>query len=226
MPDSSRRVQRRPRHDSAPAELCSRDTRLAAIIAEVGPYRPAPPRDHFGALVRAIVSQQVSKHAAEAILGRLHALFPSGRPAAAALRELPARKLIKAGLSRRKVEYLRELSTHVADGRLDFARLRRLPDEAVIERLTAVKGIGRWTAEIYLIFTLGRPDVLPLGDVALLAKVRELYELPADSGAEHFDAIAESWRPWRSIACWYLYRSINMRREARAAAQAAVEAAA
>jgi DNA-3-methyladenine glycosylase II len=203
----------RKHHHRAVAAL-KRDARLAAIIAIVGPYRPSPAGDRFFALVRAIVSQQVSKYAAEAILARLLALFPGGVPEAKALLKLRTPKLLGVGLSRRKVEYLRDLATHVADGRIDFATLDRLGDEEVIERLTAVKGIGRWTAEMYLLFTLGRPDILPLGDVALVNAVRDIYALPADADAAHFGTIAENWRPWRSVACWYLYRSINMRRAA------------
>ena len=216
MPTATRTL-----HGAALAALKGCDPRLAAVIDQVGPYQPAKRGDGFAALVRAIVSQQVSKYAAEAILGRVHALFRDGRPEPLALLALPRRRLVAAGLSRRKVDYLRDLAAHVADGRLDLARLRRLPDEAVVESLTAVKGIGRWTAEMYLIFTLGRPDVVPLGDAALLAAVRELYGLPAEADGEHFDAIAATWRPWRSIACWYLYRSINLRREAKAAERAA-----
>ena len=216
----------RPRHHRAIATL-QRDQRLAAVIAAVGPYLPNPRGDGFAALVRAIVSQQVSKYAAEAILARLHALFAGDRPEPAALLRLRAPRLIGVGLSRRKVEYLRDLARHVVDGRIDFAALETLPDEAVVEALTAVNGIGRWTAEMYLMFTLGRPDVLPLGDVALINIMRELYGLPAEADASHFGAIAENWRPWRSVACWYLYRTINMQRTAaKEAAKAAKRAAA
>lgn len=204
----------RPRHQRALAALKRCDGRLAEVIATVGPYRPNPPGDGFAALVRAIASQQVSKYASEAILARLFAALPDGRLDAAALLRLTPRKMIGTGLSRRKVEYMRDLAQHVVDGRLDFAELDSLDDEAVIERLTAVKGIGRWTAEMYLLFTLGRPDVLPLGDIALVNAVRELYGLPDHADHTHFGAIAEAWRPWRSVACWYLYRSINQRRAA------------
>ncbi len=215
----------RPRHHRAIAAL-KRDLRLADVIAAVGPYRPTPGGDGFGALVRAIVSQQVSKHAAEAILGRLHALFPDGKPDPAALLRLRTPRLMKVGLSRRKAEYLRDLARHVASGRIDFAALETMPDEAVIETLTAVKGIGRWTAEMYLMFTLGRPDIFPLGDVALVNAVRAIYGLPDESDHTHCGAIAETWRPWRSVACWYLYRSINMQRAAaKEAARAALQAA-
>ena len=203
-------------HEAAVATLRG-DDRMAAVIDMVGAYKPSRRGDGFAALVRAIVSQQVSKYAAEAILGRLHALFRDGRPEARAMLNLRPRQMIAVGLSRRKVEYLRDLAAHVADGRLDLARLGRMSDEAVIERLTAVKGIGRWTAEMYLLFTLGRPDVLPLGDIALVNAVRELYALPPEADETHFGSIAEAWRPWRSVACWYLYRKINLEREAKAA---------
>lgn len=213
----------RPRHHRALAHLKRRDDRLAEVIAAVGPYRPSPPGDGFAALVRAIVSQQVSKYASDAILARLYAALPDGRLDAAAILRLTPRKLLGVGLSRRKVEYLRDLARHVADARLDFAALDRLDDEAVVERLTAVKGIGRWTAEMYLIFTLERPDVLPLGDIALVNAVRDLYGLPDHADETHFGAIAEGWRPWRSVACWYLYRSINMRRAAEQEAKKAAK---
>jgi len=122
----------RTRHGKAVAALKGCDSRLAQVIDWVGPYRPIRQADGFTALVRAIVSQQVSKYAAEAILKRLHGLFPAGQPEAEALLALPKRKLIAAGLSRRKVEYLRDLAGHVADRRLDLGRLARLSDEAVI----------------------------------------------------------------------------------------------
>jgi DNA-3-methyladenine glycosylase II len=221
MPKVASKIAASEPHAPAMAALAACDPRLAAVIARIGPYAPSLVNDGFAALVRAIVSQQVSKYAADAILARLHALFDQGVPTAAALLRLKPRKLQAAGLSRRKVEYLRDLARHVADGRLDLGHLRDLPDEEVIERLTAVKGIGRWTAEMYLLFTLGRPDVLPLGDAALINVVRELYELAPEADAEHFGAIAEAWRPWRGVACWYLYRSINAQRAAAAAAKAA-----
>lgn len=220
MPNPAPTKPKRKRHGHALAALKRCDQRLAEVIERVGPYRPIMASDGFAALVRAIVSQQVSKYAAEAILGRLHALFDDRLPEAAALRRLTPRRLRSVGLSKRKVEYLRDLAAHVIDGRLVFDNLADLPDEEVIERLTAVKGIGRWTAEMYLLFTLGRPDVLPLGDAALVNVVRDMYELPPEADAEHFGAIAEAWRPWRGIACWYLYRSINEQRAAARAARA------
>ncbi|HEY1723613.1 MAG TPA: DNA-3-methyladenine glycosylase 2 family protein [Magnetospirillaceae bacterium] len=214
-------------HHAKAIAVLKGDERLATIITTIGAYEPSPPGDGFCALVRAIASQQVSKYASDAILARLYALFPAGQPDAYGLLKFRTPKLAGVGLSRRKVDYLRDLARHVADGRIVFDELPHLPDEEVIERLTAVKGIGRWTAEMYLLFTLGRPDVLPLGDVALVNVVRELYELPEDADHTHFGAIAESWRPWRSVAVWYLYRSINLQRAAaKEAAKLAKRAAA
>lgn len=208
-------------HRRAVVALKQCDGRLAEVIASIGPYQPVFADPGFPSLVRAIVSQQVSKAAADTILGRLYALFPDGVPEPRALLKLRPQRLRAAGLSGRKVEYLRDLAKHIVDGKIDFDALPHLPDEAVIERLTAVKGIGRWSAEMYLLFTLGRPDVLPLGDLALVNVVREMYGLPPEADAEHFGAIAEAWRPWRGVACWYLYRSINTQRAAAAAAKAA-----
>jgi DNA-3-methyladenine glycosylase II len=221
MPNPAPTKRKRAPHAHAVTALKRCDEKLATIIAQVGPYRPTPAGDGFAALVRAIVNQQVSKYAGDAILGRLHALFEDGVPDAAKLRRITPRKLQSVGLSKRKVEYLRDLAAHVIDGRLVFEELADLHDEAIIERLTAIKGIGRWTAEMYLLFTLGRPDVLPLGDVALVNVVREMYGLPPEADAEHFGVIAEAWRPWRGIACWYLYRSINEQRAAARAIKAA-----
>lgn len=215
---------KRAHHPRAIAAL-SADERMAAIIAAVGPYQPSPPGDGFCALVRAIASQQVSKYASDAILGRLYALFPAGEPDPQGLLKLRAPKLLKCGLSRRKVEYLKDLARHVVDGRLDFAELEHLGDEEVVERLTAVKGIGRWSAEMYLLFTLGRPDVLPLTDVALINIVREHYALPENCDHTHFGAVAENWRPWRSVAVWYLYRAVNLQRAAAKEAEKAAKAA-
>ncbi len=212
-----------PHHEAL--AILRRDERMAAIIAQVGPYQPNPIGDGFHALVRAIVSQQVSKYAAEAILTRLYALFPDGRPDAAILLKFRRPKLIGVGLSRSKVEYLRDLAQHVVEGRLDFATIDLLSDDEIIEKLTAVKGIGRWTAEIYLLFNLGRPDVLPVGDAALVNAVREHYALPATANHKHFAEIGENWRPWRSVAVWYLYRSINMQRAAAKEAAKAAKAA-
>jgi DNA-3-methyladenine glycosylase II len=218
---------KRQNPDHPALAILKRDARMAAIIAQVGPYQPNPIGDGFPALVRAIVSQQVSKYAAEAILGRLCALFPAGRPDPVMLLKFRKPRLIGVGLSRSKVEYLRDLSQRVVDGQLDFSTLDRLSDEEIIAKLTAVKGIGRWTAEIYLLFNLGRPDVLPVGDAALVNAVRDHYALPADADHKHFAAIGENWRPWRSVAVWYLYRSINLQRAAaRETARAAKAAAA
>ena len=223
MATSPRTKAKRPHH-RAVAVLKGCDARLAEVIAAIGPYRPALHDPGFPSLVRAIVNQQVSKAAGDTILRRLYALFADGVPEANALLKLTTRRLRSVGLSGRKVEYLRDLAKHIVDGQIDFDALAHLPDEVVIERLTAVRGIGRWTAEMYLLFTLGRPDVLPLGDVALVNVVREMYELPPEADAEHFGAIAEAWKPWRGVAVWYLYRSINTQRAAAAAAKAALRA--
>jgi len=157
----------------------------------------------FHALTEAIISQQLSVKAADTIAARVAQL--TTRPfVASAVLEVPADSLRAAGLSSAKVRYIHELARRVEDGALDFPHLRRQTDEAVMAALTAVPGIGRWTAEMFLIFTLKRPDILSLGDAGLSRAVRLLYGETAD-----FEKLAEAWRPYRSVASWYLWRHLD-----------------
>ncbi len=186
---------------------------LASVIDEVGDPgdpRRGRPTDLYGALVRAIVGQQLSTSAARAIYGRLLEHF-GGRPPAPedVLAADPEEMRAAAGLSRAKVSYLRSLASHVEDGSLELDRLDALPDEEVIAELVAVRGIGTWSAHMFLMFTLGRPDVLPVGDLGIRRAVMVRYgldELPAPAVIE---SIAEPWRPHRTLACLYLWRSLD-----------------
>ncbi len=208
--------------DKAVNALRAGDRDLARVIDRVGPCGLVAQPDGFHALLRAIVAQQVSKHAAASIFARLLALFPSDRPDPHALLALPHEALMGCGLSRRKVDYARDLSAHVADGRLDFDRLCELPDEEVIEILVAVKGIGRWTAQMYLLFSLNRLDVFPIDDLAVVTAMRDVYGLSKRARPARLMRIAESWRPYRSVASWYLYRQLeHIRQRERAATEAA-----
>ena len=160
--------------------LMRRDPVLGAAIKRIGPCGMAERQrtDHLTALVGAIVSQQLSTKAAATIFGRFVALFPDGAiPSAAAIAALDDAALRGVGLSGQKVGYLRDLCARIADGRLQLDELEALPDEEVIERLTAVKGFGRWTAEMFLMFRLHRPDVLPVGDLGIVNAVQRLYRL-------------------------------------------------
>ncbi len=182
------------------------DPRLRAAEEAAGPppWRSRP--EGFGAMLRTIVGQQLSTTAAAAIFERL---APAGAvPPPDALLTMPDEALRALGLSEQKIGYVRGLAEAVATGRLDFAALRGLPDEECIGLLTSVKGIGRWTAEIYLLFALDRPDVFPSADLALQAACRDLLALPARPSAREAAVLAEAWRPYRGGAArllWHYY---------------------
>jgi DNA-3-methyladenine glycosylase II len=144
------------------------------------------------------------------IFGRFLARFPGGEiPDAAAIAAIDDRRLRGVGLSRQKVGYLRDLCGRIADGRLRLDELDALPDEEVIARLTSVKGFGRWTAEMFLMFRLHRPDVLPAGDLGIVKAVQKLYRLRKTPDAKRILKIGEAWRPYRSVASWYLWQSLT-----------------
>ena len=192
--------------------LMRRDPVLGAAIKRIGPCGMADRqrKDHLSALAGAIVSQQLSTKAAATIFGRLVALFPDSHiPGAAAIAALGDLDLRAVGLSGQKVGYLRDLCARIGDGRLVLDELERLSDEEVIERLTAVKGFGRWTAEMFLMFRLHRPDVLPVGDLGIANAVRKLYGLRKQPDAKRLLKIGEPWRPYRSVASWYLWQSLK-----------------
>lgn len=187
---------------------------LGALIERVGPLSDArvgrPARDeHYGALVRAIVGQQLSVKAAAAIYGRLLERFGGRQPTPAQiLAEDPEELRAACGLSRAKVSFLRSLAEHVSAGELELEQLDSLPEEAVIAELTAVKGIGRWSADMFLMFHLERPDVLPVGDLGIRRAIERAYGLPGLPEPEQMEQIAAPWRPHRTLACRYLWRSL------------------
>jgi DNA-3-methyladenine glycosylase II len=189
-----------------------RDPILAALIKRVGPCGLADRQraDHLSALVGAIVSQQLSTKAAATIFSRFVDLFEDRQPRVDAIDTLSDQALRGVGLSGQKVGYLRDLCARLADGRLALDELETLEDERVIERLTSVKGFGRWTAEMFLMFRLHRPDVLPVGDLGIVNAVQRLYRLRKRPDAKRILKIGEPWRPYRSVACWYLWQSLKM----------------
>jgi DNA-3-methyladenine glycosylase II len=193
--------------------LMRRDPILAAAIKTIGPCGMADRqrKDHLSALVGAIVSQQLSTKAAATIFARFVALFPESQPLeAVAINGQSDAALRGVGLSGQKVGYLRDLSARIADGRLTLDELETLPDEDVIERLTAVKGFGRWTAEMFLMFRLHRPDVLPAGDLGIVTAIQRLYRLRKKPDAKRVLKIGEAWKPYRSVASWYLWQSLKV----------------
>jgi len=162
----------------------------------------------FGSLLRQIVGQQISVGAASAILGRLAALFDEEEPTPSKLLAIDPERLRAVGLSRQKASYVRDLARHVERGDLELDRLAELTDEEVRKQLTAVKGIGRWSADMVLLVDLSRPDVLPSGDLGVRKAVQNAYELPALSTPKEVDLLGEKWRPHRSLATSYLYASL------------------
>jgi DNA-3-methyladenine glycosylase II len=171
--------------------------------------RRGRPADAYGTLIRSIVGQQLSTKAAATIFGRVLDLFGGEVPAPEQLIGADPDALRAAGLSRAKVAYLRDLAERVEDGDLDFDHLTELSDEQVSEQLTAVKGLGQWTADMFLIFHLGRPDVLAVGDLGIRRAVERAYGLPEIPDAATLTRIAEPWRPYRSLGCLYLWASLD-----------------
>jgi DNA-3-methyladenine glycosylase II len=200
---------------AAVAHLRAADPVLSEVIAAAGALPDAregrPERDdHYGALVRAIVGQQLSVQAARAIYGRLTQRF-DGRPPTPAeiIADDPEELRAAAGLSRAKVGFLRSLAEHVISGELELERLHELPDEDVIAELLAVKGLGMWTAQMFLMFHLERPDVLPVGDLGIRKAIQRAYALQELPEAAVIEKIAEPWRPHRTLASRYLWRSLQ-----------------
>jgi DNA-3-methyladenine glycosylase II len=202
--------------DAAIAHLRAADPVLARLIDAYGPptatrdpSRP-PPGDHYAALLRSIVGQQLSTIAARAIWRRLVERFGGRAPTPQEiLDDDPDALRTGVGLSRAKTEYLRSLAEHVVSGELDLDRLDALDDDAVLAELTAVRGIGAWSAHMFLMFQLERPDVLAVGDLGIRRAVERAYTLPVMPTPVELTAMAEPWRPWRSVACRILWRSLD-----------------
>jgi DNA-3-methyladenine glycosylase II len=198
-------------HRSAVAHLRRVDPVLGEIIAKVRKAPPPPRRagTHYDALVRAIVYQQLSGKAAGTIHRRFCELYPNKRPRAHLVLATSDEALRSAGLSRQKIGYLRDLSARVVDGSLPLAHLGRLPDDAIIEHLIRVKGIGRWTVQMFLMFRLGRPDVLPELDLGIQNAIQRAYGLRKRPKPKDVIRLGTKWRPHATTACWYMWRSLE-----------------
>lgn len=190
--------------------LLRRDPVLAALIRKHGPcgLAAAQRADHFSALVRAITGQQLSTKAAATIYSRLAALMPDG-VSPAALASLTDEQMRAVGMSRQKIAYFRDLAEKALSGALPLDALDEMGDDEVIAALTQVKGIGRWSAEMFLMFRLHRPDVLPVDDLGIVNAVKAVYRLRKRPTADRIRRIGEAWRPYRSVASWYLWRSLD-----------------
>lgn len=205
-----RHLSKEGRFDAECQALAAADPVLAPFIASVGPCRLIPAPDPFMALVEAIVSQQLSVKAADTIFKRLLALYhPNKKIIPRELLATNTLALSRAGLSRQKIDYMRDLAGRWISGEIAPRRFRSLSDEEVIAQLIRIKGVGRWTAEMFLIFALNRPDVLPVDDLGLKKAIQRAYRLRKLPSPERIRLIAEPWRPYRSIATWYLWKSLN-----------------
>lgn len=191
--------------ETATAYLSDIDPVMQMTIARVGPCTLRPDPDIFTALIDAIISQQISVKAADSIMARVCAALPEGRVTPAALLPFDFERLRTLGLSTPKARYIRNLVELIDSGQLQLELLHELEDEEIINHLTTVKGIGRWTAEMCLIFTFARCDVLPVDDLGLLEGIRTAYQLPARPSKEEVRQLGEKWRPYRTIATWYLW---------------------
>ena len=198
----------------AVAALRDADHVMARLIEEHGALvrrdlKRERPADAYGTLLRSIVGQQLSTKAAATIYGRLLELFGGHPPTPKQLLKADPEKMRAAGLSRAKVAYLRDLAQHVEDGTLELERLPDLPDEEVAEQLTAIKGLGQWTADMFLMFHLGRPDILPVGDQGIRRAIMVEYRLRKLPDAKRMRKLAKPWQPYRTLACLYLWSSLD-----------------
>jgi DNA-3-methyladenine glycosylase II len=195
--------------DEAMDHLRQVDPLLAVVIARAGPFRPARRSDPYAALLRTILFQQLAGAAATAIQKRLFALHSKDDepPTPEQILQTTDDQFRAAGVSRQKAGYMRDLALHVVDGRLDFTQLPFLPDEEVVQRITAVKGLGEWSAHMFLMFHLGRPDVLPVGDLGVRNGMRLVYVLPSVPTPKEAKVIGEPWAPFRSVGSWYMWRA-------------------
>jgi DNA-3-methyladenine glycosylase II len=200
-----------PELDAADAHLSAADPVMAKLIAAHGPLDPPPPPSGpYPALIRAILGQQLSVRAATAIHERLLERFGGREPTPQELlAEDPDTLRTAVGLSRAKTTFLRSLAEHVLSGALDLDRLGELSDEAISAELTAIKGVGAWTAQIFLMFQLDRPDVLAAGDLGIRRAVERVYKLREMPSTDELEALAEPWRPFRTRACRHLWRTLE-----------------
>ena len=193
--------------------LSKQDPRLAVVIKQVGIIVPRKKsQNHFKELVESIISQQLSVKASDTIFKRFCALFPSGKfPKPEALLQMTDSKIRACGLSNSKVSFVKDLATRVVDGRLHFRGIDKMTDEEVIAMLVVVKGIGRWTAEMFLMFALQRPDVFSHGDLGLRNAIVKLYKIKGHLSEKRALLISKKWSPHRTLACRYLWASLTLK---------------
>jgi DNA-3-methyladenine glycosylase II len=186
-----------------------KNPKFAKIITLVGEYNVKITRNRYRSLIEAIIAQQLSGSAAESILQKFKKLYQPNFPKPIDVLQTPDRNLRKVGLSKAKIGYIKELSKKIESRHINMKKFSSMEDEKIIEHLTTVKGIGRWTAEMFLIFSMGRLDVLPVGDLGLKKGIRLMYSMSELPTEDKIISIAESWRPYRTVATWYIWKSLN-----------------
>ncbi len=205
-----------PLLERARRSLRRRDASLAAVIRDVGPCQLDPTGRPYDSLIRSVLHQQLAGAAARSIEARLKAAYRGRFPRPAALLATTQDALRLLGLSRQKTAALHGIAQAFAEGRLSSRGLASADDEAVVEQLTQIRGVGRWTADMILIFSLGRPDVLPVGDYGIRKGARAVYGLHELPGPAELESLATRWRPYRTVASWYLWRAADgLGREAK-----------
>jgi DNA-3-methyladenine glycosylase II len=195
--------------ESAVLHLRKSDKRLRRVIDTVGPFTLKLQRDRFQMLVRSIVWQQISGKAATSIFNKLVAKLEGGKVTPDALAKLSAEEMRGAGISPQKLSYLQDLTARVLDGRVRLEKTARMSDAEVIAELTQIRGIGEWSAQMFLMFSLGRPDVFPHADLGIRSALRKLHELDDLPDRTLSHKLAEPWRPYATVASWYLWRSLD-----------------
>jgi DNA-3-methyladenine glycosylase II len=188
------------------------DPTLHGVVRSIGPYTLKPHRNRFGMLVRSIISQQISTAAARTIRQRLEDLLGDAGLSPAAIAALDGEQLRSVGLSKQKAAYISDLAHKVAEGTVPLARMGRWSDERVIESLTQVKGIGVWTAQMFLIFSLGRPDVFPIGDLGVRVAMARIYGLGEKPSQDDLAEIGRRWSPFATVGSWYCWRYLEHHR--------------
>jgi len=201
--------------ETAVSILKKRDPKLGEVIEQIGPCRLERRAQGLAALAYSVIGQQLSNSSARAIRSKFDTLFENDGIDPQRLARISEEELRKAGLSLAKARCLRSLAEHVLSEKINFLKLESIDDESVISTLTQVKGIGRWTAEMYLMFSLGRPDVFPINDLAIRTAMLRIYGFPETGFISQAMQTAEQWRPYRTVACWYLYRYVGMLRSNR-----------
>jgi DNA-3-methyladenine glycosylase II len=189
------------------SHVSAADPKIRTLVNRHGPIDYRPRGRPFDSIVQSILSQQLNGRAADVIISRTYGLFLPGRPTPEKLRAIPRARLRRAGVSPQKATYLKDLARRVADGRLNLSRLADRDDEEIIRALDEVKGVGRWTAQMFLIFSLGRPDVLPVDDFGVKTAIKRVYGLKKLPKPDSIEEIARPWHPFSTVACLYLWSS-------------------